>query len=80
MRRLQAKLAPCPTGNISVVKSEVISSENSITPAKRKRGKKPKDVISYRQMNLSPYLSTDRPVKVAGRRSRSDSSTWSLAV
>ena len=47
-------------------------SEITTNPAKRKRGKKPKDVTKYKQKNLSQYLSTDRLVKVAGRPSRSE--------
>ena len=60
--------------SISMVIQEVNGSDQAISPVKRKRGQRPKDVIKHVQKSLTPYLSTGRPVrrtKVAGRPSRS---------
>ena len=60
VRMLQAQLASTSNGSISMVKPVNKGSDNTTDPAKRKRGQRPRDVKSYKQMNLSQYLSTDR--------------------
>ena len=77
VRMLQPLLVSGSNGSIGIVssKSEIVGfiGTDNANSDKRKRGKKPKDVKSYVQMNLTSFTSSDRvarPVKRAGRPSK----------